>query len=245
MSTPVYVYGVTRSGTLEAAPAEGVADAPPESIERDGLAALVSRLPTGQARVRKRDLSRHLRALEEAFAQTTVVPCPFGTVLPDEETVASHLLGARRTELLELLDRLDGRVQMNLKAVYEEEEVLREIVAAEPEIARLRGRTSGGGDAAYYDSIRLGELVSAALERSRARDAELVLGRLLPEAEDAVTEQVTDFQVLKASFLVTRDRLDRFDEKLENLAAGEAPRIRFESIGPLPPTAFARLEALA
>jgi hypothetical protein len=243
VATSVYVYGVVRSGALGAAPAEGVADSQPELVERDGLAALVSKLPNGQLRARRRDLTRHLRALEETFAQATVVPCPFGTVLPSEEAVETYLLEARRDELVDLLDRLEGRVQMTVKATHEEDEILREIVSAEPEIARLRQRTSRLGEAAYYDSIRLGELVSAALEQRRARDAELVLGRLLPEAVDAVSEQTGDLLVARASFLVQRGRLERFDEALEALAASEAPRLRFESFGPLPPTAFASLEA--
>jgi hypothetical protein len=245
VATPIYVYGVVRSGSVEAAPTEGVADVPTELIERDGLAALVSKLPAERLRARRRDLTRHLRALEETFAETTVVPCPFGTVLPSEELVKTHLLGARRDELLGLLERLEGRVQMNVKAAYDEDEILREIVSIEPEIARLRRRTSRLGDAAYYDSIRLGELVAAALERHRARDAEAVLGRLLPEAEDAVSEQTVDLVVLKASFLVERGRLERFDEALDELASREGPRLQFESFGPLPPTAFASLEASA
>ena len=52
-----------------------------------------------------------------------------------------------------------------------------------------------------------------------------------------------DTTVLKASFLVARERSKRFDAALEELAAAEAPRLTFESIGPLPPTAFAALEA--
>ena len=38
-------------------------------------------------------------------------------------------------------------------------------------------------------------------------------------------------------------RADGFDAVLEELAQAEAPRIGFEAIGPLPPTAFAELGA--
>jgi hypothetical protein len=44
---------------------------------------------------------------------------------------------------------------------------------------------------------------------------------------------------------VERGRLERFDEALDELASREGPRLRFESFGPLPPTAFASLEASA
>ena len=48
---------------------------------------------------------------------------------------------------------------------------------------------------------------------------------------------------LKASFLVDRKRLARFDDALEKIAASAQPLLRFDVIGPLPPTAFASTEA--
>jgi hypothetical protein len=195
--------------------------------------------------VRRRDLMRHLRTLEAAFHSATIVPCSFGTVLESEAAVETELLQARRDEVLALLDRLDGRAQMNVKVSYDEDVILREVVAADPRIGALRRRTRERGDAAYYESIQLGELVSAALAERRARDAELVLDRLRSASDDAVSEEPGELHVLKGSFLVSRDQLERFDETLDALAATEGPRLRFESFGPLPPTAFAALEARA
>jgi hypothetical protein len=211
-------------------------------IEHNGLAAVVSRLGEGQLRVRRRDLMRHLRTLEAAFESATIVPCPFGTVLESEQALQSELLEGRREEVEALLDRLEGCVQLNVKVFHDEELVLREVVAADPGIAALRQRTRGRGEAAYYESIQLGERVAAALAERRERDAELVFGRLRSLAEEAVVEEPGELQVLKASFLISRDSLDRFDDALDALAAAEGPRLRFESIGPLPPTAFASLD---
>jgi hypothetical protein len=244
VTTPVYVYGVVRSGTLDTAPAAGVGEAAVELIEHDGLAAVASRLPERGLRVHRRDLMHHLRTLEAAFESATIVPCAFGTVLESEAAVESDLLQARRDEVLALLDHLEGRVQMNVKVSYDEEVILRDVVAADPRIAALRRRTRGRGDVAYYESIQLGELVSAALAQRRVRDAELVLGRLRAVSDDVHAEEADDLQVLKASFLVSRGQLGRFDEALDALAAGEAPRLRFEAYGPLPPTAFASLETV-
>jgi hypothetical protein len=41
-----------------------------------------------------------------------------------------------------------------------------------------------------------------------------------------------------ASFLVARSSLEKFDAALEAVAAAEQPLLRFEAIGPLPPTSF-------
>lgn len=233
-----------RSGTSGTFPVDGVADRPVSTIELGGLAAVVSRLTDERLRVRRRDLVRHLHVLESAFAETTIVPCSFGMVLRSQEAVESELLEARREELHALLERLEGRLQLNVKAVYDEETVLREIVESEPEIARLRQQTRALGDAGHFASIRLGELVAAALTERRAADAERLLDRLTAEADDVVVDEGPENVVLKASFLVSRERSGPFDAALDTLAAAEAPRLSFESIGPLPPTAFVSLEAV-
>lgn len=214
------------------------------TIERDGLGAVVSVL-AGPLRVRRRDLDRHLEVLGAAFEETTIVPCAFGTVLQSRVAVEDELLAARRDELLALLERLDGRVQLNVRARYDEDAVLREIVETEPEIAALRRRSRELGRAAHFQNIRLGELVAAAFDGRRAHDAGRLLDRLAVEAEDVVLEAASGTLVLKASFLVAQSRSQRFDSVLETLAAEEAPRLTFESIGPLPPSAFAGLHSWA
>ena len=238
---PVYVYGFVPGGSLAPLDVEGVAGRPVVTIESDGLGALTSELPEGPLRVRPRDLHRHLDVLEAAFAETTIAACPFGTVVESREALEAEVLAGRRAELLALLRRLEGRVQLNVAAAYDLDTVLREIVAGNPEIARLRDHTRGRGDAGHFASIRLGELVAAALAERRAVDAQKVLDSLTPEAEDVLVEPADDETVLKASFLLAADRSVRFERALDALAAAESPRLVLKSVGPVPPTAFATL----
>jgi hypothetical protein len=239
---PVYVYGIVRAGSAAPAGLEGVAQRRVSTIEGEGVAALASELEAEPFRVRRRDLDRHLQILESVFDETTVVPCAFGTVLQSRQALENDLLDARREELLGLLERLDKRVQLNVKAAYDEDTVLRELVQTDAEIARLREQTRALGDAAHMANIRLGELVAAALAGQAAADRQRIGDRLAAEADEVVADETAVPLVLKASFLVARDRLKAFDAALETLAAEEAPRLVFEAIGPLPPTAFANLE---
>ena len=237
-STGVYLYGIVRADELPAVSAEGVAGSPVELIECDGLAAIVSRLPGGALRVKRRDLNRHLQVLEEAFVETTILPCSFGTVLASEEDVETTLLGDRAGELREMLTRLDGTVQLNVKAVYDEEHLLRELVTTNAEIARLREASSRLGDAGHYERLLLGELVATLVDQRRQADAERILSQLLDVSEEFATDEVGDYVALKVSFLVSKKRLDRFDARLEETARMEHPLIGLEVIGPLPPSAF-------
>ena len=242
-SGPVYLYGIVAAGSVASLDAEGVAGKPLELIEHDDVAAVVSAFPATDFRVRRRDLIAHLRSIEHVFASTTIAPFPFGTVMLSAAAARDEILEPHAAQLRQLLERLEGHVQMNVKGDYDEERVLREIVAHDPEVGRARERATALGDAAYYENIRLGELVSARVAERRARDAAEIAARLGAVAADFVTEPVDDggVAVFKGSFLVGRDALGAFDEALDGLAEASG-HVRFEVTGPLPPVAFASLE---
>ena len=235
-ATTLYVYGVIRAGA-DATEGEGVADAEIAVLESGRLAALVSPLPPDGLRLRRADLRAHLAVLERAFERTTVVPCRFGMVVEDEDALRRELLDGRADELEAALERLDGRAQLNVRVDFDEEEVLREVVVGDPQIAALRRRTQELGDAGHFARIRLGELVAQALEAQRERCADEILAALESVAEDVVVEPAGELGVLKASFLV--DDPKAFDRVLDGLAREHAPRLRFKSLGPLPPSSFA------
>jgi len=237
-----YVYGVVAAEAIPPIERQGVADARVRAIAEGSVAALVSGLPPGELRIRRRDLLSHLHVLEDAFAEGTVVPCAFGMVLSSEEAVRSEFLEPRHDELAGLLRRLDGHAQLNLRVAYAEDVVLQEIVAGDPTIAQLREQTRGlSEEAGYSMRMRLGELVAAALAAVREGDGQMILERLAPKAADIVVDDPGE-DVLKASFLVAGKDAEAFDREIERVAEEQAPRLRIDVVGPLPPSAFATLE---
>ena len=164
-----------------------------------------------------------------------VSEAPAGDVTADRRNLA-----ARRDELAGLLGEVEGRGEHRLTAYYDQDLVLAEIVADDPEVARLRKETQGvSPDAGYYMRIRLGELVLEAMRRKRTHDEAHVLDRLRPLA-GAFTrqEELPEAVVLKASFLVERGREEEFDRAVQELAREADGRMRFKRVGPLPPYSF-------
>jgi hypothetical protein len=237
-----YVYGVVAAADRTEIQAAGVGGhkARVRRVVLDGVAALVSDVPQG-ALVAARDLRAHWSVLEEAAARTTVLPVRLGTVMESDAAVADEFLAPNAERLAALLAELEGKVQLNIKGFYDEERLLREVVQQTPQVARMRERVQALPDAAtYYDRIRLGELVSAEIDRRRARDAELVMGRLELLAEATKAEPPTTRNgAVNAAFLVRRDRVDDFSEAVERLAGELGDRIQIRYVGPLPPYSFA------
>lgn len=238
------VYGVVRAGSVPPLDATGVEGAPVSGVEAGALEALVGHVAEVPVRATRASLTAYRDVLAEAAERATVVPARFGTVMT-EVGVREELLERRGDELAELLARLEGKVELSVRAVYDEEALLREVVAASPEVGALRRRTLGvPAEAGYYDRIRLGELVAAGVERRRAVDAARILEALRPLAEDVSTgEALIERVALNASFLVERGRVERFDRELERVSAELAPRLAIRCVGPLPPYSFAELRS--
>jgi hypothetical protein len=167
----------------------------------------------------------------------------FGIVMSGPDEVRSRLLDDHGPELRAQLNELEGKVEIRIRAVYDEESLLREVVRDEEEIAMLRQAVRrGSDDATYYGRIRLGELVVGAVDRRRAADSLAIVDALAPVALAVdVSEHGHERVAVQASFLVERRRLSEFDEVLEEVAAGYDGRIRFKYTGPLPPHSFVQL----
>src|SRR5438034_772550 len=84
------------------------------------MAAIESPLKTTDIRLKRRDLHRHLHVIEAAFKATTIIPCAFGTTVESGAELEEGVLAGARDDLLAGLDRLNGTVQMNVKATYDE-----------------------------------------------------------------------------------------------------------------------------
>lgn len=237
-----YVYGIVEAA---ARPPEGggIAGAPLAVVAGDGAAALVSDLPDGEVRMGRDEVMKHAEVLDHALENGTVLPMRFGVVMPDSEDVRRQLLEPHEEDLRTQLHELAGKVEVNVRAVYEEDIVLREIVSQDAEIARLREAVRDRPeDASYYERIRLGELVAKAIEVRRERDAQTILDSLAPVtlAVD-VGAPAHERVVVNVSFLVERERVEAFDELLDSVAADQAGRMRFKLTGPRAPHSFVEL----
>lgn len=246
-SNPRYVYGVVRAEAPAPAGVTGIAEAAVELVADGELAAVASRAPSEYLEAGREELLTHSRVLEAMLERGTVLPMRFGVVMPDEQTVRERLLAAHRDELSAQLREMDGKVEVSIKGIYDEAAILREAVAENREIERLRGAIHGKpAEATYYERIRLGELVAAAFAAKREADTEAVVEALRPHAVAVdLAEPVHERMAVNASFLVLRSELEAFDRAVDGLGAAQADRIRFKYTGPLPPHSFVELGVAA
>ena len=245
--TSKYVYGVVPASARAKPTGKGIHGKPIRLVASEKLAALTSDVPTGALEAGRDELLAHAHVLERAIERGTVLPMRFGVVMPSESAVRADLLTAHRAELAAQLEEMDGKVEVNIKGLYDEPTVLRELVAGDPEIAGLREALQHQPeDATYFERIRLGELVAAALAARRSAEEHQIVERLAANALGVeVGDPMHERMVVNASFLVERNRLGDLDEALELMAAEREGTIRFRYTGPLPPHSFVELSVEA
>jgi hypothetical protein len=241
-ASALYVYGIVPADTVRKVKARGVGGSAVHAVVHRDLAALVSEVET-PVRAKRRELLGHTEVLNEAVAAGTVLPVSFGTTFPDEGTLVSELLEPRREELKRLLEQLENRVELTLRAFYRPDVVLGEIVRSNPRIARLREATRGRPEAATHAArLELGTAVAAELEARARGDAAAILNELRPLAVDVrVDETPIEHQVVRASLLVARWDVPAVDAAMDDLARRHAGRIDFKYVGPLAPHSFVSL----
>lgn len=161
----------------------------------------------------------------------------FGAVAADDAAVELELASAR-ARYHELLERVDGKVELNVKAAHDEDAVVREILLGDPTLRRRNEALRARGGGSYEERIDFGQSVAAALEERGARDAAHVIDVLRPHAAEAVPGPSVDGYFVNASFLVAAPARRRFDESVVRLRQELAAVADVRVHGPLPPYSF-------
>jgi gas vesicle protein GvpL/GvpF len=231
----VYVYGIVRAKQSLPTGAHGVGSPPlPLRVLTQGrIGAVVSDAPP-TLRARRRDLMAHQEILLALVEGGPVLPMRFGMVAPDEATVRGQLAAATVCHLA-ILERLSGRVEMNVKALPAQDG-LAALLREDARVRQLRGdavRRPG-----YEANLRLGEAVAAALSRRAAEAGRRLIGELTPLARAVSTgPQVAGCEV-NVSFLVDRGLVDRFRMAARDGAEARRDRVEVRVAGPLPCYSF-------
>lgn len=236
----LYVYAVLRSTPDRLPDLVGLDDAPVELVTHGDLAAAVGRITLERPPGRRHDLMAHNRVLDGLAATGAVVPVQFGSVVLDGEALVEEILAPGAERFATLLTDLEGRVQLNLKATYHEQAVLAEIVASDPEVARLNERTREvPEESAYAEKVRLGELVAQAMSAKRDQDAAVLLEPVLPLVVAHADRPGGGVDhLLHVALLVEEARRSELEDVLEQLAEGVHERVRLQLVGPTPPYDF-------
>ncbi len=238
MSTQsTYVYGLIRAEDHHPVTAPAVGD-PNQSvtiISSGGIAAVVSAIDQAEIMPTRRQMLAHTRVLEVAMADRPVLPMRFGTIVPNPETLL-QVIGPRARELRGLLDQIDGRIEVALKASWNEQFMWREVAAEHPQLA-VSGRAlmSRGEQQTYYDRIELGRAISAALDEKREAARRRLLEIVTPFAVQVKElPPVDDAMFAHFALLVEKTSEPALYQTVVALERSQSSGLTFRYVAPIP-----------
>jgi hypothetical protein len=156
-------------------------------------------------------------------------------VVAEQEAILLDSLRNETDHYLTLLGELAGLVELDLKAIPNENEFIAASArdhGVQSALARARR------DNSYDNQVQLGELVAAAVDSRRQTCGEHVLDTLRPLAARSTVLSAGNAYALNAAFLVGRLEVPDFIDAVERLRQTTEPSLEFRLVGPLPPYSF-------
>ncbi|MBI4241851.1 MAG: GvpL/GvpF family gas vesicle protein [Candidatus Rokubacteria bacterium] len=225
----LYLYGIVSFPPPLLQQLRGLGESPVFLVPHQDLAAVVSRSPLSPWPVDEAHLTLHETVVEEVMAARPILPIRFNTFLRIKEAVIA-LLDERAQAFRSTLERVEGKVEMGLRVLWE--------VPGEAH-APVDRETKFGGPGTEYLSRRLRDEerqagLRAAGERMM-RDVHALFQSLA--VESWLQRLPTDRLLFTGAYLVERYRVNTFREGVAK-ARQEFSHLSFLLTGPWPPYHF-------
>jgi len=240
--TGLYLYGITVADRMLCA-RNGVGGADVELVVEGRLAAIVSQLGVGKVRPQRANLAAHHRVLHDLAEERPVLPVVFGTITGNEEEL-QRVLRRNQDTLSDLLDRLQGKVEMGLKVYWDLPNVFEYFVATHQELESMRNRLfRPGRTPTVEEKVELGERFVSLLQQARERHTRRVKEALATcSVEVRGIDPGEERMILKLACLVEKDRQAEWEEGVRQAAMFFDDHYRFDYNGPWPPYNFADVD---
>lgn len=210
------------------------------TIRYKELSAVVSRTPLMVYDPNRENVLAHEHVNEVVIEQgLTPVPMSFGTLFRTENDIVEFLEDTYDA-LRDVLHKMKDKLEFGLKVNWVREEVLAEIERDNEDIRRLKEEIVNSQRAStYFARMQLGRMVEQAL----ADTSDGYVREIYDHLRDAAiasrsNKPIGEKMIMNAAFLVERDKVDAFDERVKEIATRYEGKLSFRYTGPYPPYNF-------
>lgn len=214
------------------------------SLSYKDVAVVISSSPIIKYPVCRENCLTHERAVEAVMKEGfTVLPVRYCTIAEDENQV-KKILKRDYERFKDLLLKIENKVELGLKAIFDEKLIYRDILAKNKEIRLWKEKLiNKPPEKTYHQRIEVGRMVESALNAEKEKAKTLALRTLKGLAEDyVVADNYGERMFLNASFLVERNKEPEFDKKVDELNERFEQGLKLKYVGEMPPFNFVCLE---
>jgi hypothetical protein len=210
------------------------------TVHYEDIAAVVADAPVEVLDATRENVLAHERVNEAVMKFQTVIPMSFGTVFKTREDIVELLRGAHGA-FQDVLAKMENKVEFGLKALWDREEMIRQIEHEDEDIRRLKTEIAAQKGSTYFARVQYGRLVDGALQsRSEQYVSEIFEALRDVSVASRANKPIGDKMILNAAFLVDRTRESSFDARVKALGA-KYDALTFRYTGPWPPYNFVNI----
>jgi hypothetical protein len=239
-----YIYGIIEEPRPRRFDFPGVGDAEVYTINHQKLGAIVSDMDLREIDPTRKNVLAHTTVQDRLLKEYELLPMSFGMIANSESEVR-ELLEKNYEGLIGELKRLAGKIEVELKVLWDQEAMMKELQGESDELTRLKAKINAASSPIVSQSllVEAGRQVERIAQNWKTKYAQRTYATLKELSVDArLNEPVGVKNILNASFLIDRFKESEFREEVYKLDSKYQGKLNFKYVGPLPPYNFVRLK---
>lgn len=240
-TTGKYIYCIIKKPKFFNIDFCGIDSASVYLVNFKDFAAVVSDSQMKDFPITRVNVITHQRVIEETMKKySPVLPLSFGTVAENDVIIREKLLNAKKDELSKALNDIEGKVELNFKAIWlDMPKIFQKIVSENPRIQHIK-ETLPGKVLSRDQAITVGKLVADEIEARKKRVREETLSmfdNLIVNYKENPT--FGEEMIFNLALLIPENKQETFDKIVRNFDERyKEENIYFKYIGPTPPFNF-------
>lgn len=237
-----YLYAITLDAHDRAYDVAGIDQQAVYSVSNGRVAAVLSEFSRERIRPERSHLAAHKEVLARLMLDNTALPMAFGIIADDLKAVRK-MLALNEEDFVEQLQRVTGKVEMGLRAVWQVPNIFEYFIDQHPDLRETRDRLLGGlREPRQEEKLELGRFFEQLLSDDREAHFATIEEVLAPCCEAIKRLPPRQVQeVANLSLLVERDRQKELDDAILAAARLFDDNYAFEVNGPWAPHNFVEL----
>ncbi|RDU24977.1 GvpL/GvpF family gas vesicle protein [Anaerosacchariphilus polymeriproducens] len=233
----IYLYCIIPKKENIEIEKKGLEDRKIYTVEYKDILAIVSNVPYKVYDFSIENIEIHEDVVKELMNDYTVLPFNYGNVLKTRSDL-NAFLKATYINLKKNLLKVSGKFEVGLKIFIKNEFISEEI--ENDTIKSMKKRIEGmNGQEEITMKVELGKMVKKALEQKQHEFEAKVFANLKQYSSHAKSNECnTVNMVLNAAYLIEKDKLDLFTEKLNEITPAYDEKYTIKFTGPWPPYNF-------
>lgn len=244
--TKTYLYGVVHATEHKKLGSLGLStDGASEQIcihcvEGLGVAYAKKEIEEDDFPASRKNLVNHQRVVELLLEQEgDVLPFAFGTFVADVQQI-EELLRERNAYFDSVLAKISGKIEVNIKANWQEMQPIFEAIMSENETIRTkRAQLMQHHMHDHNERISLGKMVEEALKQSKDEKLKEIVDKLKPlSIAHKVQQNITDSMFANVAFFLHKTEEKSFDKAVHQMGEQLGENVFIKYIGPTAPVNF-------